>query len=87
LKIGLLASGVSGTLTPGGFHTAILITLGMTVVLTLLATAIFLAGGPGLQKPDLRRWLKENKPAWESPELFAPARGRHPEQQEQRKAS
>ena len=87
LKIGILVSGASGTLSVSGFHAAIWITLGLTFAFTLLATAIFLAGGPGLQKPDLRRWLKGERPAWESPELFALARGRHPEQQTHRKAS
>jgi hypothetical protein len=70
-----------------GFHDAIYITLGISVLLTMLGTILFVAGAPGLQRPDLRRWLKDDKPAWTSPELLAPARGVHPQQQAQRKAS
>jgi len=87
LKIAQGASGGSGAVSTTGFHLGIWITLGLTVTLTVLGVVIYLAGGAGMQRPDLRVWLKENRPAWASPELFAIARGVHPKQQTQRRAS
>ncbi|MBV8355966.1 MAG: MFS transporter, partial [Candidatus Eremiobacteraeota bacterium] len=75
-----------GTVSARGLHDAALYTLLLALALTALGIAIFLAGAPGLQKPALDAWLKEDKPAWTSPELLAPLRGRHPEQQNRRRS-
>jgi MFS family permease len=84
-----VAIGISGggtTLTASALHQTIVVTLLITVVLMLGGVAVYALGGFGLQRPDLERWLHEDAPAWSSPELLAPLRGRHPDQQRARDA-
>ena len=54
-----------------GIHEATMITLWITIGFTLIGAALWLAGDAGLPKPDIKGWIEENKPAFESPRLFA----------------
>jgi hypothetical protein len=55
-----------------GLHRAIEIILGITIAATLGIFAIYITGGVGLPKPDLKAWLEnpdEQRPAIRSPEM------------------
>ncbi len=80
IKIAITISGGGALFTTRGFHASVLIALGATAIAVLIAVTLYVAGGPGLQRPDIRRWLKADEPAFESPELFALLRGRQREQ-------
>jgi hypothetical protein len=54
-----------------GIERGVWIMVAFTLVLTFIGTLIFLAGGSGLPRPDLKRWLVEKKTALESPLLWA----------------
>jgi MFS family permease len=54
-----------------GIIGAIWICLGIAVLGTLAAAALFLAGQRSLQTPDLDRWQEQGEPAWESRPLLA----------------
>ncbi len=84
LAFAIALSGGGGTLSATAIHQAIAITLAVTIALMLCGLAIYGLGGFGLQQPNLEAWLHEDRPAWTSPELLAPLRGRHPAQQRAR---
>jgi MFS family permease len=68
---------LAGILAPGtaaGISYAVWICFGISAGGVLLAVLVFLAGGSGLQRPDLERWQDEGEPAWESPPLLAALR-------------
>ena len=86
IKIAQLLSGGGSVMLASGVASAAWITVLAGLALTIVGIVIFAAGGGGLQRPNLRAWHDEDKTAWTSPELFALARGKHPDQQ-LRKAS
>ncbi len=58
-------------LTAAGVQEATWITLWITIAFTVLGTALWLAGGIGLPRPDIVAWIKDNRPAFRSPPLLA----------------
>lgn len=58
-----------------GVREAIWITLWITIAFTVIGVAMWVAGGMGLPRPDLRAWIKSNKPAFQSTPLLARFRG------------
>jgi hypothetical protein len=81
VKIAVVVSGSTGAVATSGFHAGASLTIIICVALAALGIILFLSGGAQLQRPNLKQWLKEDKPAWVSPELLAPARGVLPTQQ------
>lgn len=65
-------SGSGGkTLNAAGIHEATFITVLVTIALTVFGTILYLAGAPGLPRPDLEKWLGDGEPALASPALGA----------------
>ncbi|MGH8216323.1 MAG: MFS transporter [Rhodanobacteraceae bacterium] len=58
-----------------GVQRATEITLWLTVGLTVLGIALWMAGGAGLPVPDIKTWIGGDKPAVESPPLLNRLRG------------
>jgi len=55
----------------GGIHQAAFVTLTIAIAWTIIPLALLLLGGSALPKPNIAAWLKENKPAVDSPRLLA----------------
>ncbi|HVX03821.1 MAG TPA: MFS transporter [Rhodanobacteraceae bacterium] len=54
-----------------GVHHATLVTLWITVGFTIFAVLLWIGGGAGLPKPDIRAWIEQKQPAYASPKLLA----------------
>jgi hypothetical protein len=76
--IGRIAHGASHTLPLDwpGVREATEITLWITIGFTLLGVLLWITGAAGLPIPDIRAWIRENKPAINSPILLARLRRR-----------
>ena len=73
LKIAKVASG-GPQLRLGGLHEAMLITIYITIFGAVICLILYPAGGVRLRAPDLQGWIKEGKPALQSPDLAAALR-------------
>lgn len=70
LQVALVSSG-GKELTAAGIKSAIWITILITIATTGFIVLVYLAGGAGLPRPDLKGWLKNNRTAVPSPPLGA----------------
>jgi hypothetical protein len=73
IGVARVASG-GGAPNAQGIAEALRTTLMVTGAVTALGIVLHLVSGARLPKPDLNRWLKENKPAIESPLIAEPVR-------------
>ena len=74
VKIAIIASGSTGTVATNGFRTGSSVAIIVTAGLVLVGLIVFFGSGARLLRPDLRQWHDGDKPAWESPGLFAALR-------------
>jgi len=65
-----------GASRAAGLRTGLWICLALAAIGGLLALGVWVAGGRGLQVPDLARWQEDDEPAWDSPPLLGRWRGR-----------
>jgi MFS family permease len=59
-----------------GIHQAAMVTLWLTVAFTVFGVVLWLAGGAGLPRPDIKAWIERQQPAIPSPKLLARLRER-----------
>lgn len=64
----------NGNLT-AGVHTAMIVTLAITLIGGIAALSVYLAGGARPHEPDLQPWLDGDHPAFASPRLGHHVRG------------
>lgn len=69
LGIARVASGGGTHPSAVGLHTALWITLLITLAATAAGTLLYVLGGVGLPKPDIEAWITKNRPAIRSPLL------------------
>lgn len=69
LGIARLASGGGAHPSAAGLHTALWITLLITLGATAGGTLLYMLGGVGLPKPDIDAWIERNRPAIRSPRV------------------
>lgn len=73
LQVAAVSSG-GHPLTASGIHEALWITLLIAIASTAFGVLIFLLGTACLVRPDLRAWLRQNQPAFQSPAFGATIR-------------
>jgi hypothetical protein len=55
----------------GGIHEATWIALWLLIAFTIAGVGMWIAGGMGFPRPDIKRWINDNKPAIPGNMLFA----------------
>lgn len=75
LGIARVASGGGTHPTAAGLHTALWITILITLAATVGGTLLYLLGGVGLPTPDIDVWIEKNRPAVRSPLVAETLRG------------
>ncbi len=75
MRIAEEASG-GGAAALRGIHEASRVAVAISIGFTVFGIGLYLLGGGGLPRPDLKGWIEQQRPAIDSPELLARVRTR-----------